>query len=67
MKEIDIRTLNLNPMTLIGEDWLLITAGNQARGFNTMTASWGQLGSLWNRTGSDRPGPVATIYVRPQP
>ncbi|MCC8157165.1 MAG: flavin reductase family protein [Oscillospiraceae bacterium] len=66
MKEIDIRTLNLNPMTLIGEDWLLITAGNQARGFNTMTASWGQLGALWNRPGSDRPRPVATIYVRPQ-
>ena len=38
---------------------MLITAGNEARGCNTMTASWGNLGTLWGR-------PTSLIYVRPQ-
>lgn len=47
-----------NPFKLLGKDWMLITAG-QAEKFNSMTASWGGLGVLWEK-------PVATIYVRPQ-
>ena len=43
---------------LIGKEWMLITAGNSEK-FNTMTASWGGLGWLWNR-------PVAFIFVRPE-
>ena len=39
------------------KDWALLTAGRQER-FNTMTISWGGLGTLWGR-------PVATVYVRP--
>lgn len=46
-----------NPFKLIGNDWMLITAGNNEN-FNTMTASWGTLGILWNK-------PVAIAYVRP--
>ncbi len=46
-----------NPFKLIGNDWMLVTAGNSGH-FNTMTASWGGLGVLWHK-------PVATIYVRP--
>ena len=42
---------------LIGKEWMLITAGN-IQHFNTMTASWGGLGWLWNK-------PVAFIFVRP--
>ncbi len=38
------------------EKWALLTAG-KPDGFNTMTISWGGLGTLWNR-------PVATVYVR---
>lgn len=37
-------------------DWMLITAGDE-KGFNTMLASWGGVGILWN-------GPVAFIFVR---
>ncbi len=59
MKEISVKELNLNPMTLIGREWMLITAGTQERGYNTMTASWGNLGSLWGH-------PTSLIYVRPQ-
>lgn len=36
--------------------WGLVTAGNKDS-FNTMTVSWGSLGTLWGR-------PVATVYVR---
>lgn len=42
---------------LIGQDWMLITAGTKDS-FNMMTASWGGFGILWNKK-------VATIYVRP--
>lgn len=48
---------------LIGKDWMLITAaGKDEDGtdrVNTMTASWGGMGILWNRA-------VAFLFVRPQ-
>ncbi len=37
-----------NVFKLIGKDWMLITAGT-LESFNTMTASWGALGELWDR------------------
>lgn len=58
LTQIDVKTIELNPFTLMDEDWMLITAGD-AQACNTMTASWGGLGELWNED-------VATIYVRPQ-
>ena len=60
MKEIDYKDLRFNPFTLIGDEWMLITAGNPQTGCNTMTASWGHLGSLW---GHD--DPTAVVYIRP--
>ena len=57
-KKIDPMTLDLNVFTTIGERWMLVTAGTAER-CNTMTASWGGLGILWNK-------PMATIYIRPQ-
>lgn len=56
--ELDPRELQDNAFRLIGDDWMLITAG-QSGDFNTMTASWGTLGVLWNL-------PVAICFVRPQ-
>lgn len=47
-----------NVFKLIGQDWMLITAGSLSR-YNTMTASWGGLGHLWNRN-------VCFCFVRPQ-
>ncbi len=47
-----------NVFNMIGNEWMLITAGEPAS-FNTMTASWGGLGVLWNL-------PVAICYIRPQ-
>lgn len=68
MKEIPVQELNLNPFTMIGGEWWLITAGSKKEGYNTMTASWGHLGSLWGRP--ERTAymglPTAVVYVRPQ-
>lgn len=52
----DIYSENFNPFNLIGKDWFLLTSGNM-NSYNTMTASWGQLGILWNK-------PVFTSVVR---
>lgn len=57
MQKKEFTELQLNPAELIGKQWMLITAGTQ-ESFNTMTASWGGLGYLWNR-------PVAFVFVRP--
>ena len=48
-----------NFFTRIGNDWMLITAQNRRGEINTMTASWGCAGILWNK-------PVAICFIRPQ-
>lgn len=55
-EKIDPSEIPDNPIQLIGQEWMLVTAGN-AESFNTMTASWGGLGVLWSR-------PAAFIFVR---
>ena len=45
-------------LNLIGKQWMLVTAGT-SESFNTMTASWGGLGWLWNK-------PVAFVFIRPE-
>lgn len=56
-KEVDIQRIKTNPFTLIGDEWMLITAGNREQ-CNTMTASWGGVGVIWNKN-------AVTIYIRP--
>ncbi|OGF52127.1 MAG: flavin reductase [Candidatus Firestonebacteria bacterium GWA2_43_8] len=46
-----------NAFQVIGKEWMLITSGDLKK-FNTMTASWGAFGVLWNKN-------TCTIYVRP--
>lgn len=58
MKEVPISELNLNPYLKIARDWMLLTAGSEGS-YNTMTCSWGHIGSLWNM-------PTTVCYVRPQ-
>ncbi len=47
---------NTNIFEQYDKKWALLTAGDKDK-FNTMTISWGGLGTLWNK-------PVATVYVR---
>jgi flavin reductase (DIM6/NTAB) family NADH-FMN oxidoreductase RutF len=46
-----------NIIKMLGEDWMLITAGTDAQ-FNMMTASWGGLGVLYGK-------PVAICFINP--
>ena len=46
-KKIDTTELNDNFFSKIGNEWMLVTAGDKDK-FNTMTASWGGVGVLWN-------------------
>ena len=62
MKEIKYEELLINPCFEIGKNWMLISAGNQIKS-NSMTASWGSLGALWDKGVNG--GSVATIFVRP--
>ena len=63
MKEINVNELLMNPMDKIAHEWMLVTAGTLEKGFNTMTASWGHLGSIWGHGGGM---PTSVIFVRPQ-
>ena len=47
-KQINAKDITDNTFTLIGDQWMLITAGTPGN-FNTMTASWGGLGVLWGK------------------
>jgi len=45
---IDPKAISENTFTLIGDEWMLITAGGLDH-YNTMTANWGGFGILWSR------------------
>lgn len=47
MKEVSVEELKLNPSTLIGKEWALLTAGNKD-GYNTMTVA----GDRWASCGT---------------
>ncbi len=56
--EIDPAKISDNFIKAIGSDWTLITAGDHVEQ-NTMTASWGCIGYMWNY-------PIAVVVIRPQ-
>ncbi|NCE63449.1 flavin reductase family protein [Pseudoflavonifractor sp. 524-17] len=55
---MDPKALDQNVFSMLADQWMLITAGTPEH-CNTMTASWGGLGVLWNKN-------VAMCVVRPQ-
>ena len=57
-KEIDIKSLEINPFVLLNDEWGLLSAGNETA-YNTMTISWGSFGVMWNK-------PVVSVVIRPQ-
>jgi flavin reductase (DIM6/NTAB) family NADH-FMN oxidoreductase RutF len=56
LTKVDINSLQFNPCIEIGRNWMLITGGSPDA-WNTMTASWGGMGHLWNKD-------VCFIFVR---
>lgn len=64
MEQLDFQAISPeeieNAVRLIGSDWMLITAKDEANHrVNAMTASWGCMGVLWNK-------PVCVCFIRPQ-
>lgn len=55
---IPIEELPNDIFTMIGKDWMLVSAQHEGVA-NTMTASWGGMGVLWNKK-------VAFVFIRPQ-
>ena len=58
MKSIKPEELQKNVFSMIGKEWLLVTAEKEGK-VNMMTASWGGLGAMWGKN-------VAFIVLRPQ-
>lgn len=65
MKEISYKELSFNPMTLVGDDWLVLCAGNEEE-YNGMTISWGHMGTIWHDANRKYQLPTVCVYVRPQ-
>lgn len=57
-KEVDAKSLKFNPFEKIGDEWALLSAGDETAS-NAMTVSWGEMGVLWGRN-------VVTVFVRPE-
>ncbi len=58
-KEISTKELSTNVFADIGDKWMLLSAAKDDGTVNTMTASWGAMGVLWNKD-------VFFCFVRPQ-
>ena len=56
-EKINLNDSEFNPFSRIGKEWMLLTAGTEEK-FNTMTASWGFAGVMWNKN-------VLVAVVRP--
>ncbi|MDR1419601.1 MAG: flavin reductase family protein [Treponema sp.] len=54
-----IRDFQGSPVARIGDEWMLVTSGDNplSGGWNTMTASWGGFGVLWGRD-------IAVMFIR---
>lgn len=58
LKKIESNDFLVNPFKRIGRDWMLVTAGSEEGGVNTLTACWGGMGDLWHKD-------AAFIFIRP--
>ncbi len=55
--ELPVNQVKGNVFDMLNDEWMLITSGT-IESYNTMTASWGSFGILWNK-------PIAIIFIRP--
>ena len=55
--KVSAEEINENFIDLIGNKWMLVTASDGEK-VNTMTASWGGVGELWNKN-------VIFTFIRP--
>jgi flavin reductase (DIM6/NTAB) family NADH-FMN oxidoreductase RutF len=58
LEKIEPKLIERNVIEMIGDEWMLVTAGDRCA-FNSMTASWGGMGVMWNK-------PATFVFIRPQ-
>ena len=58
-RKIEASKLPFTPFDIKTQEWMLISAAKENGQVNTMTASWGGFGVLWNKN-------VAFVVIRPQ-
>jgi len=59
-KQIALDSFNTDIFRILNKGWMLLTSGDTDAGqVNTMTVSWGFMGTIWNK-------PVVIVAVRPQ-
>jgi len=56
--ETDVKTMKVNPFAMLNDEWALVSAGTPAN-YNTMTVSWGMMGTMWNKA-------AVMVFIRPQ-
>ena len=49
--------MRIEPFDKFNKEWALVSAGN-VDDFNTMTISWGSMGTLWSK-------PIVNVYIKP--
>lgn len=58
-EQIPLESLKTRPLQLFDQQWMLVTSGDYSkRHFNSMTISWGFMGTVWST-------PVVQVLVRP--
>lgn len=58
-KDINVNELGFTPFDIKDKNWMLVTAAKADGTVNTMTASWGGFGVMWNKN-------VVFVVIRPQ-
>jgi flavin reductase (DIM6/NTAB) family NADH-FMN oxidoreductase RutF len=59
-KKIELDSFNAGIFKILNKGWMLLTSGDAGTGkANTMTVSWGFMGTIWFK-------PVVIVAVRPQ-
>lgn len=59
LKEINKDLVRIDGINEIRDEWTLITAKKDSQAVNTLTASWGAVGNLWNKS-------IYIAFVRPE-
>lgn len=59
---MSVKDFNTDIFKLFDDQWALVTVGDKHK-FNTMTISWGTLGSLWGNAHKGKN--ICTVFVKP--
>ncbi len=59
---MNVRAFRTDIFNLFDQRWAIVTAGTPEN-FNSMTISWGSMGTIWGAPGQGKP--IITVYINP--